>query len=252
MSVINNMKASVFDVLFPDLKRRCPLCGADMPADAVGCCFLCLSQVKLLEGEACPGCGAPVEFVGELCDECVRSGETHAYDACYAAVAYEEPFAGWLHRFKYEGETELIHAFGVIIEAACLARPQLHAALERTQLICPVPADPVHEADRGFNQAALISARIAWNFGKPHTENAVVRDAGSSAQAGLDRSQRKHALQGLFKAGRNAERVAGKRILLVDDVITTGATVDAAAAILKECGAASVTVFALAKTFKRG
>lgn len=251
MSIINNMKASVFDVLFPDVKRRCPLCGADMPTEAVGCCFLCLAQGKIIQGASCAGCGSPVGFAGELCEECVNIGERRAYDECYAAFAYEEPLAGWLHRFKYEKETELVHAFGMLLESAFMARSQLHAAIEDVQMVCPVPSDPAHEVQRGFNQAALLAARIAWNFGKPYIQHALQRLPAAVAQAELGRDERKKALQGLIAPGSSSHRIAGKRILLVDDIITTGATLDAAAIVLKECGAESVTAFALAKTFKK-
>jgi ComF family protein len=238
------LTSSFLALLFPD---DCRLCGEPLlETSRIPVCSSCLSLPEPLEAEYfCSSCRTsflnhfPLDDNGR-CALC-RSG-SQAFDAAYSYGAYEGPLRGLIHILKYE-------------RVRTLAKPlaeRLTTAYPLEQRFDAVVAMPLHWFrywQRGFNQAALLAKELARRRGIP-VVRAVRRVRATEAQAGMTRARRRANVAGAFKAlpGR---RLEGMRVLLVDDVFTTGATANACARALKQAGAAYVAVLTLARADRR-
>lgn len=168
-----------------------------------------------------------------------RSGR-RGFDEAFCYGAYEGTLRKLIHLFKYSGMRGLAQPLGAL----------LADALPRDRQFDLVTAVPLHwwrQWLRGFNQSELLSKAIARARGIP-AKQVLRRGSATRAQAGLSNAQRRENVAGAFRARR---RVAGLRILLIDDVMTTGATAGACARALKKAGARSVAVLALARVDRR-
>ncbi len=175
-----------------------------------------------------------------LCGLCRRGA--NGFDAAYSFGAYEGTLRELIHLFKYQRIRTLAAPLGMMLVSA-LPRD------ERFDVISPMPMHWMRRWQRGFNQAELLARMIGRRTGIP-VRNLVRRRRATAPQAGLSNAQRRSNVAGVF-AVRRRTGIAGRRILLVDDVFTTGATASACAAALKRAGAARVTVLTLARTDRR-
>ncbi|HLY16718.1 MAG TPA: ComF family protein [Bryobacteraceae bacterium] len=167
-------------------------------------------------------------------------GGMRGFDEAYCYGAYEGTLRKLIHLFKYAGMRRLARPLGALAAAA----------LPRDRQFDAVAAVPLHwrrRWQRGFNQSELLARAIARRRGIPVIP-ALRRASSTRAQAGLSNAQRRENVTGAFRARR---RLAGLRILLVDDVMTTGATAGACARALKKAGARSVSLLALARVDRR-
>ncbi len=155
-------------------------------------------------------------------------------DALHAAFVYEGPVRKLVYRLKYES---------VRTAAVPLARQMAYLPSGEEELIVPVPTDPKRERRRGFNQSAVLAQYVAKELGM-QMESALIRVEARRPQTGLSAGERKENLVGCMAAN---DAVNGKRVLLVDDVVTTGATILEAARALRQAGAKSICVFAAAR-----
>ena len=194
---------------------------------------------------ACTQCHTP--FLNEaplrptgVCALC-RSGAA-MYQAVYSYGFYEGALRKLVHLFKYQRIATLAEPLGQLLVAA-LPRG------ERFDVIVPLPLHWWRRYRRGFNQAALLAKPISRATGWP-VEPLLRRVKNTPAQAGLTRAARRRNVAGAFRAA-SAERLRGQRVLLIDDVLTTGATAAAAAATLRRAGAARVAVLTLARVDRR-
>ncbi|MEQ1670806.1 MAG: ComF family protein, partial [Hyphomicrobium sp.] len=220
---------------------------------------LCLGcQARLVDHDAlCPECWRRVDFIRPpLCD---RLGLPMPYDTggvmiSAAAAAHPPPFDRARAVARYDGlMRELIHNFKFrdTHDARRLfgrwllqAGPELVA---RADCIIPVPLAPMRLLSRRFNQAQILAAEVSRLSGKPLLPLALRRTRATAHQIGLTRRERERNVAGAFAVHPNAiGRVAGKSVLLIDDVMTTGATVSAATKALKKAAAARVDVLTLA------
>lgn len=168
-----------------------------------------------------------------------RTGR-RGFDEAFCYGAYEGTLRKLIHLFKYNGMRRLAQPLGAL----------LADALPRDRQFDVVTAVPLHWRRRwlrGFNQAQLLASRIARARGIP-MHNLLRRGSATRAQAGLSNAQRRENVAAAFRARR---RVNGLRVLLVDDVMTTGATMAACARVLKKAGAKSVSVLSLARVDRR-
>ncbi len=175
-----------------------------------------------------------------LCTICRQSQVS--FDAAYSFGSFEDSLQQFIHLFKY-GKVESL--------AGPLSRLMLRA-LPREGNFDLVMAMPMHwrkQWERGFNQAELLAIPVAKRFGLKLATN-LRRKRYTKSQAGLDEQERRENLKGSFSV-RRPEQIAGKRILLVDDVFTTGTTLRTAADQLKGSGAAHVSVLTLARVDRR-
>lgn len=229
-----------FNLVFPDDCRICeqPLANVSR----VPVCGSCVALPQPLEAEFfCRACRTP--FVDEialdgndLCAVC-REGLAN-FDAAYSFGSYEGTLQQLIHLFKY-GKIET------------LAQPLGHFLLRALplegnfDLIIAMPMHWRKRWERGFNQAELLAEPLARRYGLPLATN-LRRTRYTKPQAGLSEAARSENLRGSFRIQR-PEQVAGKRVLLIDDVFTTGATLRAAAAVLKSAGCAHVSALTLAR-----
>jgi ComF family protein len=165
--------------------------------------------------------------------------------ACVAAVDYAYPWDRLITRFKFQGETGWARAFGDLMQAA----PGADALLAEADWLLPVPLTPQRLAERGHHPPWALTQALARRGPRRSLVDGLVRLGEAPAQHRLGRQQRLHNLRGLFAAP--ADRLAqlrGARLLLIDDVMTTGATLDAAATALRAAGAGRVDALVFART----
>ncbi len=231
---------NLFHSLFPD---DCRLCEKPLQLiSRIPICADCLALPKPLAAEfACRLCRTPFldEYAldgNEVCAVC-REGQVN-FDATYSFGSYEGPLRQLIHLFKYGKIESLAQPLGVMIVRAL----PLDA---RFDLVLPMPMHWRKQWSRGFNQAELLAGHVAARYGlKP--EKHLRRSRYTRPQASLSETERQKNLKNSFCIHR-PDQVWGKRVLLVDDVMTTGATLREAAGVLKAAGVKSVTALTLGR-----
>jgi ComF family protein len=193
----------------------------------------------------CVLCRSPFASAASLdetgrCPLCVEG--SRGFDAAYSYGSYEGPLRDLVHLFKYRRVRSLQKPLGRMLS---LALPRE----EQVDLVIPVPMHWWRKWNRGFNQAELLARVVARRTGIP-VARALKRGRSTLAQAGLTLAQRRENLTGVFRVSAS-NRIEGRRVLLVDDVFTTGATASACAAALKRAGARSVVLLTLARVDRR-
>lgn len=226
------MGRSLLDLLLP------PRCGGCLELGA-WLCSHCSRAVRPLRDPRCPRCGRELEFVAQ---RCACRSRLRAISALRSAVVYEGPLERAIHRFKYDGWTALAGPLAQLlvpeVEAACPHRPSV--------LAVPVPLHPHRARARGYNQSELLvrQLRARQALGRPR-RGRLVRVRDTPPQVGLDRVQRRANVAGAFEW--RGPGLRGESLLVVDDVTTTGATLEACAAALREAGAGAVAGLTVAR-----
>jgi ComF family protein len=210
----------------------------------------------LLLPEICAACARAVDSERSLCASCDRSLPRFSGDAppllpasieCAAAASYEGAMVDWIRRFKYpkRGFAGLDPAAQSVLRAFILEAAENEAG-ERPELVIPVALHAHRLRTRGFNPAALLSAALSRRAGIRHAPSLLMRIRDTPSQTGLDRRARRRNVAGAFRAKDDLAGVT--HVWLVDDVVTTGSTVAAAAQALMLRGVRSVTVVCAART----
>ncbi len=239
---------ALFSLLFPDECRLCetPLHGYTR----VPVCAACLSAPAALSAEYfCSQCKTPFQnrFPLDLEGRCAlcRAG-ARGFDAAYCFGFYEGALRELIHLYKYGGMKPLAKPLGEYLSRALPLDEGFDA-------VVPMPLHWRRRFERGFNQAALIASQVARRRKIP-VLHAVRRVRATRTQTGLTNAKRRDNVSGAFRVGRRAGHgrwLEGLRILLVDDVMTTGATASACGSVLKKAGAKSVTLLTLARVDRR-
>jgi ComF family protein len=233
---------AVLDLLFPPL---CIACRG--PVGDTGFCPACWSALTFLDGPGCACCGTPfaVAMEGEtLCAVCLA--RPPAFDKARAILAYDDNSRGPILALKHADRLDLVPGFARWLERA--GRPLLAEA----ELIVPVPLHRFRLWSRRYNQASELCRALARRTGKPTDPLALVRTRPTPSQGAMvsARARRRNVLGAFQVPEARKPGVKDRNILLVDDVLTTGATADAAARALKRAGAAKVQVLALARVVR--
>ncbi|GJE61411.1 ComF family protein [Methylobacterium trifolii] len=220
----------------------CAGCGG-ATADSGALCPACWSGMRLIEAPLCPRYGTPFALdlgIGPLLSPRAIA-DPPVFGRARAVALYDEVARGLVHRLKYEDRLDL---------AGAMARMMLGSGRELVAEADCVVAVPLHRWRlwrRRFNQAALLARPIARAAGLPFEARALARIRATRSQVGLSRAGRAENLQGAFRVpDTQRARLQGRRVLLVDDVTTTGATANAAARALLRGGAASVDLLTFA------
>jgi len=236
--------SALFSLILPD---DCRVCGSPLRnASRIPVCPPCLAAPEPLAAEyMCTACRAPFASPwpldeNGLCGLCRRG--TQGFDAAYSYGFYEGTLRELIHLLKYSRIQTLAAPLGRLMGAA-LPRDQ------RFDAIVPVPMHWRRRWARGFNQSMLLARTLAKRTGLP-VWNAARRSRSTPPQAGLTSARRRENMTRAFEV-RKPEAVKGRRILLVDDVLTTGATASACARALKVAGAAHVAVLTVARADRR-
>ena len=174
------------------------------------------------------------------CGACVSNPPP--LDACHAACAYEWPWPECIAEFKFRGNAGLASPLATLLRSA----PWIEAAIEQADIVLPMPLTTARLRERGFNQAHELAKRLAPAATHP---GILLRTRESTAQSSLTRAERLRNLRGIFALEPlRATAVRNRRVVLVDDVMTTGASVFTAAEVLRRGGAAHITAIVLART----
>jgi ComF family protein len=207
--------------------------------DNPGLCPDCAREIKWIGDPLCPRCGRPFPkgTDSHLCSDCLR--QKHHFDWCRAVVAYQGVMAEAIQRFKYHGEIQLADSLGWFWKKMVLEDLPIEA-------IIPVPLHPSRLRERGFNQALVLGRILGRILDKRVLSKGLRRIRNTVPQVQLDHSQREKNVRGAFTV-RETREIGDKNILLVDDVLTTGATVNECAKVLKKAGARQVFVLSLAR-----
>ncbi len=231
--------------LFSLWASECTLCAA--PAHAQALCAACIRALPR-STDACPRCARAMPQ-RETCGRCIRKSDSIAFDATIAAIRYTFPSDVLVAASKYQGDLAVARTLGALLADAiqALLSP---AQLRSIDLALPIPLAPRRQAERGYNQAAEIARVVAKRFSLP-LANHLMRTRETEKQADLPLKQRLRNVQNAFSAASLARPLAGKHVLLIDDVMTTGATLNEAAKALKEAGAARVKVGVVARAVAR-
>ena len=228
----------IVDLLFPP---RCPLCGAGL-ATQDGLCSDCWGTLSIPGEPACSACQRPfpedVE-AGSLCAPCMAAPPRH--DGIASGTLYNEPSRKLVLAFKHGRRIALAPMLARLIAARLPEQ-------EGEWLVVPVPLHRWRLWRRGFNQAALLARELARQKGGALVVDALVRRKATPMLGGLGRKARARALAGAIAVNpRRVARLKGAQVLLVDDVLTSGATTDACVSTLKRAGAERVVVACFAR-----
>ena len=213
-------------------------------------CDACYAALPWLVPPLCVRCGedfmVPIpedarQFDDRTCARCRKSSP--AYSFARSALKYEGVARAAVRALKFGGRKALGGSLADLMEKSMRRFPELAAGVQE---VVPVPLHAKREQERGYNQSAVLARNLAERLGLPYADGAVARLRQTPPQVGLDRLARKRNMEGAFEV-TDVPRVEGKVILLVDDVMTTGATVSACAAALKAAGAGEVRVVTLAR-----
>lgn len=214
-------------------------------------CPDCVSSFMAISSPICSCCGIMFKSRQDhdhLCGDCITQPKN--FRIARAAVAYDHQLMAVVHRFKYAGKIQLAGPLGGLMRSAYMR----YWNKEKVDLILPVPLHSMKFRERGFNQSYLlirswksISSQMAGEVSDiPVNTDVLIRSKATVSQTGLGRQQRLKNIKAAFRV-KIPEKVMAKKVLLVDDVYTTGATVDECAKVLLKAGAESVDVLTVAR-----
>jgi ComF family protein len=228
------------------LPPRCLRCG--LTVDSQGrLCAECWRSLTFLGPPQCRLCGYPLPHAlpeAPLCGECAR--EAPAYDRARAALRYDDGARRLILAFKHADRTDVAPAFGT-----WLARAGTELLAE-AELIAPVPLHRFRLLKRGYNQAAILARALARATSLPLIPDLLQRRRATASQQGLSgRARLENVTVAAFRVHPwQRRRVEGRAVVLIDDVLTTGATVGACARVLRRAGASRVDVLTLARVVR--
>lgn len=222
------------------LPSQCAVCGG-WPAQRL--CEACIARFAQPRPR-CSTCALPLAGSARQCGHCLR--HPPLLDACIAALDYAYPWAGVLAQFKFRGDPAWAAPLARLMRSTPWAEPAIDAA----DWLIPVPLSPTRLGERGFNQAERLAHALCAQKASPRL---LLRLHSGADQHTLSRVQRLHNLQGAFAVDPlRVDALRGRRAVLVDDVMTTGATLHAAAQVLRQAGVTHLTALVLARAPQSG
>ena len=241
-----NPLTHVIAIIYPS---RCPICGRFMSVDKgfrvlPHLCSSCLGELNPVTHPLCTICGIlfpAVTGIDHLCEYCLRKRPW--YNRARAPFLYSGLLMESIVRLKYNAETHLAFSLGALLSSSVkrwISKPG-------DFLIVPVPLHRRRLRQRGFNQSLLLSKALASSLGSGLDYFSLMRERDTPPQTGLGKDARRKNVRDAFSVTR-PEAIKNKKIVLIDDVFTTGHTLNECARTLKKSGAASVTCLTLART----
>ena len=229
---------AIADILIPPM---CLACHEPLGVHHA-LCARCWCEIDFIRPPLCDRLGIPMPFdTGGTLISPEAAANPPRYDRARAVARFEGPMRNLVHDFKFRDQQNAQSLFGRWLAEAG------RDVIPEANLVVPVPLNRLRLFTRRYNQAALLAEELAQLCGLAFEPLMLARTRRTIPQIGLSRRQRQKNVRGAFAVpARKQKLVAGRNILLVDDVITTGSTVDAAARCLKKAGAARVDVLALA------
>lgn len=230
---IKNFYDFILDLIFP---KYCVGCGQE----GFWICPECQKKIVLIKKPTCPNCHRLTKN-GRFCPRCRK--KSYLTSVLVAAYYQEGPLKEAIHTFKYEGVFDLKEDLGNL-----LIKTMENANLPKTTIIIPVPLHRHRQAMRGYNQAELLAKIIGDDFHFPLAKNILTRKKTKHTQVELSGKARRLNVQSIFSYTGENRLLKGKTILLVDDIYTTGATLQECAKVLRrDAGAKRIWGIVLAK-----
>lgn len=233
MRKVDGLSARALRLVLPP---RCLLCGAP-GADGRDLCAGCAGDFPL-NAIRCPRCALPLKTPAPSCGVCLKREPPFA--SAWAPFRYEHPLDLLEARFKFHADL----AAGRVLSALMIERAAIDVPA-RPELLIPVPLHAARLRERGYNQALELAQPLAHAFAIPLRADLLLRTRATPPQSGLDAKTRGKNLRGAFAVA--AEATLPSHVALVDDVMTTGATLRECARVLRAAGVARVDVWALAR-----
>ena len=234
---VSRLKNGVLSLLCPHL---CAICGRRVGEP--GFCGDCEGEVETISGPACGRCGCPGVLCAASCPNCQE--KVFRFSRLYSAWVFGESVQNLMHSFKYEGKTWL----APVMASAILTRLDGAWSGSNDTVVVPVPLHRARMRERGYNQSELLARGVANATGM-QLSAALRRERMTETQTRLGLEDRDANVSGAF-ALREGSGLADKRVLLIDDVVTTGATVNACTDVLLAAGVCEVNVAAAASPYR--
>ena len=221
-------KDLILDLIFP---QRCVVCDGILPYGKKELCVECQKKIHYISGASCYQCGKPVKETEEYCFDCRK--KKHLYTQGVALFSYEYIRAS-LYRYKYGDRREYAAVYGKYM-AERFYEKKIHW---RPQALIPVPLHRKKKKKRGYNQAELIAKELGKHWEIPVITNLVVRVKNTRPMKEIDGTERQNNLKKAFKLGKNDVKL--NTIIIIDDIYTTGSTIDAIAEVCREAGISNI------------
>ncbi len=235
VKISRKIKDDLLSLVYP---RRCPICDEPVRPYGAMVCSDCSDKVRYVTGAVCCKCGKPLEDESsEYCGDCAK--RKHVYDRGMALFEYRS-VADSIYRFKYRGRREYAAWYGEMI-ALRLGRSIKGV---HPDALIPVPVHVSKMRSRGYNQASLIAHEISEHLGIPVYDDLICRVVKTAPLKDMTPVERNNILRGSFKLARNDVEL--KTIMIVDDIYTTGATIDAVSGVFAQAGVRNIYYTALA------
>lgn len=236
MSQLQLLVDGVLDFLYPRID--CVCCGKRLEKRAVhGICKHCYDNMPFIPEPKCTICSRPISPETQICMECKY--HSHSYDQALAVFEYSIVIRELIHRYKYGGEYSLSRTLGFFLSE------QLKESGWKVDLMIPVPLHKNRQKSRGFNQSALLGDYLSQRNRITCRDDVLIRSMDTLSQTGFDRDKRAENLKDAFMV-LAPQAVKDKNILIIDDVHTTGATVDSCSRVLRSAGAKKIYVLTIA------
>ena len=216
--------------------QNCLLCTA-ASAEETGLCLACLTDLPWLPLQLCPQC-ALVSSNGQICGHCLKVAP--AFNRTHALFSYRYPLDALLQRYKYDHVLNLAHTFAGLMERSL-------SVSDRPDVLIPMPLHASRLRERGFNQALEIARLLAKKLALPLDAQSCVRTRMTAPQVSLPLKRRIGNMRRAFSC---TARLEGKRVALLDDVMTTGASLNALADTVRAAGAIHVECWVVARTLQ--
>jgi ComF family protein len=233
--------SALLDIFFPPL---CLACKSFVPDSAeILLCAACREKIIPIQSPMCVICGIPFHTEQGMDHTCGECATTHRpFAAARSAVIFDGPAQELIHRLKYGKKTHLSHLLALLTAR----RVALFITESGAELVVPVPLHRKRLRQRGFNQSVLLSVVLAKSWHLPISKNNLRRIRWTEPQIHLAVADRMRNVRGAF-AVKDPTQIEGKRLVLVDDVYTTGSTVTECARVLRNAGAKEVYVVTIAR-----
>ena len=218
-------------------KQHCLLCAA-LDSNESGLCNGCLNDLPWHTSPQCQQCG--LKSNGAICGNCLNA--LPHFDATYSLFTYDFPVNAMMQHYKYGGMLNLSQLFGHLLSKKISSN--------RVDLIIPMPMHPLRLKERGFNQALEIAKILTKNHIEKLDYTSVHRQKLTPPQASLPLKERVKSIKGAFKINVG-QKIKKKRIAIVDDVMTTGASLNELAKTLKQAGATHVECWVVSRTLPK-
>ncbi|MDR2889040.1 MAG: ComF family protein [Lachnospiraceae bacterium] len=223
----------MINIFFP---RRCPVCDDVVRSSEGLICLHCRPRLKYITDPICMKCGKKLMTAVEYCHDCI--GRQHMYDRGMALYDYRS-IADSIYRFKYQGRREYADFYGR--EMGKYLGEEIKSL--QSDVLLPVPIHRQRMRERGYNQASVLAKAISRELGIPVADKLMIRQRKTTPQKELDPTERQNNLKKAFKIFRNDVKL--DTVTVIDDIYTTGSTIDAIAVELRRVGVRRVYFVAL-------